>query len=74
MLKAGPRPLISDGELNRQTMRREFMTHDEVMAQLRVHGIKDPSEVHRAYLETNGSISIITQEEARQSGGNEASS
>jgi len=74
VLKAGPRPLISDGALNRQTMRREFMTHDEVMSQLRVHGIKDPSEVHRAYLETNGSISIITQEEARQSGGNEASS
>ncbi|HEY4614562.1 MAG TPA: YetF domain-containing protein [Citricoccus sp.] len=74
LLKAGPRVLIDDGRLNRHTMRREFMTHDEVMSLLRIHGIKDPSEVHRAYLEPNGTISIITQQEAGEPGGSEASS
>lgn len=63
LAKAGPRPLIEDGDLVRRTMRREFMTRDEVMTQLRGHGIEDVSQVYRAYLESNGSISIISNEE-----------
>src|SRR3712207_1694603 len=39
ILKARPKPLIEDGELNRRVMRRELMTDDEVRSQLRLHGI-----------------------------------
>lgn len=49
--------------------RREFMTEGEVMTQLRVHGIEDPRQVHRAYLESNGDISILSHhddDDARQ--------
>ncbi|AGF71116.1 DUF421 domain-containing protein [Corynebacterium halotolerans] len=63
LAKAGPKPLIEDGQLVRRTMKREFMTREEVMTQLRMNGIGDPSEVERAYLEPNGSISIVTREE-----------
>lgn len=63
LAKAGPKPLIEDGQLVRKTMKREFMTHEEVMGQLRTQGIGDPREVHRAYLEPNGNISIVTKEE-----------
>lgn len=63
LAKAGPKPLIQDGELVRRTMKREFMTQEEVLTQLRMNGIGDPSEVERAYLEPNGSISIVTKEE-----------
>lgn len=63
LAKAGPKPLIEDGELVRKTMKREFMTREEVMTQLRMSGIGDPAEVERAYLEPNGSISIVTKEE-----------
>ncbi|NMR20021.1 DUF421 domain-containing protein [Cellulomonas fimi] len=59
IVKARPRPLIEDGRLNRHAMRREFMSHDEVLSQLRLHGIEDLAEVRRAYLEPNGMISII---------------
>lgn len=55
-----PRPLIEDGEFVRKTMRREFITEDEIRAQLRLSGVEDVSQVRRALLESNGGISIIT--------------
>ncbi|WP_448071551.1 DUF421 domain-containing protein [Georgenia yuyongxinii] len=64
VLKARPRPLIQDGRLNRRAMRREFMSREEVVSQLRLHGIEDPAMVHRAYLEPNGTISIIARKDA----------
>lgn len=63
LMKAGPRPLVEDGNFVRRTLRREFMTKDEVMTQLRLHGVEDTSQVHRAFLEANGSISIVTHDE-----------
>lgn len=57
--KAQARVLISDGQLNRHVMRREFMTYDEVLTQLRLHGISDIGAVHRVYLEPNGMVSVI---------------
>lgn len=64
ILKARPQPLIKDGQLNRRVMRREFMSTDEVLSQLRLHGIEDPAEVERAYLEPNGMISVIRRDHA----------
>lgn len=60
--KAPPRPLIKNGSLNRKVMRREFMTWDEVISQLRLHGIEDITTVERAYIEPNGMISIIRRD------------
>jgi len=68
LAKSKPRPLIKDGQLIRTTMRREFITYEEIRAQLRLQGFDDPAEVHRAYLEPNGSISFISMEEARREG------
>ncbi|MFD6856110.1 DUF421 domain-containing protein [Rhodococcus sp. NPDC060090] len=61
-IKARPRVLISEGQLNRRAMRREFMTYDEVLSQLRLHGISDIADVHRAYLEPSGMVSVIPAE------------
>ena len=62
ILKARPKPLIEDGRLNRRVMRRELMTDVEVHAQLRLHGIQEVGQVHRAYLEPNGIISVVPVE------------
>lgn len=62
LIKAQPRLLIKNGELNLRVMRRELMTHEEVQAQLRLHGLDDPADVERAYLEPNGLISIIRRD------------
>ncbi|GAA2404411.1 DUF421 domain-containing protein [Streptomyces glaucosporus] len=59
VVKASPRPLIRDGRLNRRLMRREFMTTEEVLSQLRLHGVHDPAQVRLAYLEPNGMISVL---------------
>ena len=59
ILKARPKPLIENGQLNRRVMRRELMTDVEVYAQLRLHGIEHLHQVHRAYLEPNGMISVV---------------
>ncbi|MEV4455169.1 YetF domain-containing protein [Microbispora sp. NPDC049633] len=59
LLKARPRALIESGRLNRRVMLREFMTYEEVLSQLRLHGIEDIAVVGRAYIEPNGLISVI---------------
>ena len=61
--KAGPTTLIEDSQLERKTMRREFMTEGEVKSQLRMNGIEDLEQVRRVYLEGNGGISIITEDD-----------
>lgn len=58
ILKAPPRQLIEDGELNHRAMRRELMSRAEVESQLRLHGIEDLSNVHRAHIEPNGMVSV----------------
>lgn len=62
LLKARPRSLITDGRPNRKVMVREFMTDDEVLSQLRLHGIEDITVVDRAYIEPNGMISVIRRD------------
>jgi uncharacterized membrane protein YcaP (DUF421 family) len=61
-IKAQPRLLIKDGAVDHQRLRRELMTRDELRSQLRLHGIDDPADVDRAYLEPNGMISIIRRD------------
>jgi uncharacterized membrane protein YcaP (DUF421 family) len=68
ILKARPKPLIEDGRLNRQVMRREFLADGEVMSQLRLQGIEDPGRVRRAYIEPNGQVSILTREDPEPTG------
>jgi len=62
LVKARPRPLIRDGRLDRRVMRREFMTYEEVLSQLRLHGLTDPADVKRADIEPNGMISIVRRD------------
>jgi uncharacterized membrane protein YcaP (DUF421 family) len=54
--------LIENGRLLRQNMRRELVTLDELMAQLRENGLEDCADVKAAYMEANGCISIIKAE------------
>jgi len=59
VLKAKAVPLIRDGEINPRALRREFMQREELMAELRLHGVTDLKQVARAYLEQNGMVSVI---------------
>ena len=63
VLKSKPSPLVVDGEINPRALRRELMPREELMAQLRLHGITRVEEVARAYIEPNGMISVIRKEQ-----------
>lgn len=43
----------------RRNMRKEFVTTEELMAQLRENGLEDCADAKAAYMEADGSISII---------------
>lgn len=64
--------LVENGRLLRRNMRREFISEDELMSQLRMQGINDVGEVKVACLEPGGELSVIKRdtsaEEQDQSG------
>ena len=51
--------LVRDGRANRRNMRREFISHAELMSRLREEGLEDLTRVKRMYLESDGEISLI---------------
>jgi uncharacterized membrane protein YcaP (DUF421 family) len=51
--------LVKDGQLLRANLRRELLTEDDVMAEIRQQGLEDLSHVKAAYLESDGRMSII---------------
>jgi uncharacterized membrane protein YcaP (DUF421 family) len=56
---AGPLQIISDGELLRENMKRDKITEEEVMSQLRQHGQDSPRSVAKAFIEGDGHFSVI---------------
>lgn len=59
VLRAPTVVLIQDGKILRKNMRAEFVTKEELMAQLREKGVEDCTQVKRAYMEADGMISVI---------------
>jgi uncharacterized membrane protein YcaP (DUF421 family) len=59
LVNAPPRLLIRHGRILRANLRRERFTEDELMAQLREHGVRSPSQVESAHLEGDGKISVV---------------
>lgn len=58
-----PVQIIKDGRLIYRNMRRELITKDELMANLRENGIENISDVKKAFVESEGNISFIKFEE-----------
>lgn len=52
--------LIYNGRINEKHLRAARITHEELEAAVREHGIENISEVNMAVLEVDGSISIIS--------------
>jgi len=59
------RPLIQDGRVLRRALQQELMTEEELMTQLRLNGVEHVGEVKAAFLEGNGSISVIKLDEGQ---------
>lgn len=65
MLTSPPLPLVVDGRMLPHNMRKEFITPDELLSQLRLQGIDDISEIRRANIEPDGRISAIQRTQDR---------
>ena len=59
--KAPPIPIVLDGRIQRRSMRREFVTEDELESHLRQNDIDDLSQVKCAYVESEGQITFVTR-------------
>lgn len=59
--------LVRDGEVLHRNLRREFISVADLRAKLREHDVTDFAEVHRAYMESDGTITVIR----RQSSGDD---
>lgn len=60
VIKPDPLLLIKHGKLLRKNMAKEQITMEELMAELRNQGVDQVNAVDRAYLESDGSFSVIT--------------
>jgi uncharacterized membrane protein YcaP (DUF421 family) len=69
LLRPAPLPLVKDGSALRRNMRKEMISMEELMAQLREEGVERLSEVKRCYLEGDGHISVIKKESGGDAGG-----
>ena len=54
--------LIYKGVINEETIKREKITHDELEAVVREHGVVSSSEVEIAILERDGNISVVSKD------------
>jgi len=53
--------LVKNGRMIRRNMRQELITEDELMGQLHQNGVSDIKEVKEAYMEGDGSITVISK-------------
>lgn len=56
-----PLLLVKDGKIIYRNMRREFITEEELMSQVREQGTDRIESVKAAYMEGNGHISVICE-------------
>ena len=62
--EASPLQIIANGKLLAENMKRQQITEDEVMSQLRQHGQDSPKAVAKAFLEGDGHFSVILRNRA----------
>jgi uncharacterized membrane protein YcaP (DUF421 family) len=61
ILEPPPTVLVRGGIIDRRAMRRELVTREELDTALREHGVQNVGDVDRATLESDGTISIVTE-------------
>ncbi|MDO9267775.1 MAG: DUF421 domain-containing protein [Methylobacter sp.] len=62
LIESPPLLLIKNGQLLRRNMRKELITDEDLIGQLRKQGISDISKVKEAFMESDGQISLVENE------------
>lgn len=64
MAKSEACPLLIDGVIDRQALRRERVTRDEILCAVRGAGLGDLADVAAVVLETDGTFSVVSRDRA----------
>jgi uncharacterized membrane protein YcaP (DUF421 family) len=62
LMEARPLRLVEAGRIQRRNLRKEMISHDELMTALRGEGIERLEQVKLAVMESDGKISVIRSE------------
>jgi uncharacterized membrane protein YcaP (DUF421 family) len=62
LIRPAPLLLIKNGRVQRRNLRREMITEEELIEQLREHGVESVEEVKASHIEGDGHISVITKD------------
>jgi uncharacterized membrane protein YcaP (DUF421 family) len=54
--------LVRHGHILRRNMRKELISEEELMSKLREHGVSNVLDVRAAFIESNGSITVLKRE------------
>lgn len=65
LIEPPPLPLVRNGRILHKNLRAELLSVDELLVQMRQHGIDSLSEVRLAQLESDGHISVLRFEPGR---------
>lgn len=65
VLHSDPVEVVRDGGIIHRNLRREFMTEEELEAQLRLQGVERVDQVKRAFVEHDGRVSVIRADAGR---------
>lgn len=70
---AEPAPLllIDRGRVLARNLRKEFLTREDLDAQLRLKGVQSPAQVRKAYMESDGKFSVVTYDRTREQDGSD---
>ncbi len=68
ILEQKPVQIIRDGKLIHRNMRRELITKDELMGNLRESGVNSISKVKEAWVEKEGNLSVVPMDDANTDG------
>ena len=63
-----PLLLVDDGRLILSNLRRQLVSIEELRAKMREHGIERWEDVHKAYMEADGEISVLRRESRSEPG------
>lgn len=61
--------LVKEGRMIRRNMKKELLTEEELISEIRLNGVKDLKDVEEAYMETDGRISVISNSKTQNGRG-----
>lgn len=61
-----PALIVSEGKYLEERMRKEGITHEQVLAALREHGLERPQDARMCVMEVDGSISVVPNDASAQ--------